>query len=451
MKSYEFDEQDDQTVYSVSELNNDVKLLLEDTFTSVFVEGEISNFIVPNSGHWYFSLKDANAQVRCAMFRGSQRKLGFTPKDGSHVLIKARVSLYESRGDYQLIAESMEERGEGKLQRQFEALKKKLAAAGLFDTEHKKVLPLFPNQIGVITSSTGAAVRDILNVLKRRYPCAPIILYPTLVQGTSAAQKIAFAIELANHRNECDVIILARGGGSLEDLWPFNEEIVAHAIYKSKIPIISGIGHEIDFTIADFVADKRAPTPSAAAEIATPDKTELLQQLTHSSRQITRQMQRQSNTMKQQLRFTQKHLYQQHPKRQLIEKAQRLDFYELTLVQLQTRLLNRLQSTRSELDSKLHRLTPIHAIRAAENQATLHQQSLLNSVLTTLHAKETQLANAAATLNAISPLATLTRGYAIATTKAARVIHDTHQVNVGDEIEVRLRQGTLGCVVEKID
>src|SRR3990167_2142279 len=407
MKSYEFDEQDDQTVYSVSELNNDVKLLLEDTFTSVFVEGEISNFIVPNSGHWYFSLKDANAQVRCAMFRGSQRKLGFTPKDGSNVLIKARVSLYENRGDYQLIAESMEERGEGKLQRQFEALKKKLAAAGLFDDEHKKPLPAFPEQIGIITSSTGAAVRDILTVLKRRYPCASVIIYPTLVQGTAAAPHIVNAFQIATRRNECDVLILARGGGTLEDLWSFNEESVAQAIYQCSIPIITGIGHEVDFTIADFVADERAPTPSAAAELLTPDKIELLQTLHRNKQHFLHRIKQQMVTKNQQLIWINKHLYQQHPKRRLAERAQQLDLYEMNFVQLQQRLINKFRMRMNDLDLRLHQRTPRYAISKANQQTHVLQHQLNEWMLATLSKLQKRLANTAATLDALSPLATL--------------------------------------------
>src|SRR3990167_3374727 len=262
-------------IYTVSELNADARALLEGTFDRLWIEGEISNFVAPGSGHWYFSLKDANAQVRCALFKGSQRKINFTPKNGMHVLLRAGVSLYEARGEFQLIADFMEERGEGKLRRAFEILKKKLETAGWFSEEHKKEITEYPQCIGVVTSPTGAAIRDILHVLKRRYPCVPVIIYPTLEQGETAAPAIAKAIHLANQRKECDVLIVARGGGSLEDLWPFNEEVTAKAIYESKLPIISGVGHEIDFTIADFVADVRAPTPSAAAEIAVPDRTEI--------------------------------------------------------------------------------------------------------------------------------------------------------------------------------
>lgn len=392
-------------VYTVSRLNNEVKGLLEGTFTHIWVEGEISNFASPASGHWYFSLKDAGAQVRCALFRGSQRRLNFTPKDGLHVLIRARASLYPNRGEFQLIAEHIEERGEGKLQRAFEALKKKLEAAGWFDPAHKKSFPIFPKQIGVVTSPTGAAIRDILTVLKRRYPCVSVIIYPTLVQGNTAAPEIAKAIETANLRNECDVLIVSRGGGSLEDLWPFNEEIVAKAIYESRLPVISGVGHEIDFTIADFVADLRAPTPSAAAEIITPDKNELLAKLNRQQQQCMRQMQQKIAHSKQTLLWTQKHLQQHHPKRRLNERMQQLDFLEATLAQLIKQRISKIQSL---------------------------------------------LAQGAATLDALSPLATLNRGYAIVM-KNNNVLHDASETKPGDLIQVRLAKGRLNSRVEKVE
>lgn len=449
MQSSELEQR--QEIYTVSRLNNVVKFLLEDTFPSIWVEGEISNFAAPGSGHWYFSLKDSSAQVKCALFKGSQRKLGFTPKDGMHVLIRARASLYENRGDYQLIADFMEERGEGKLRRAYEALKKKLEAAGLFDKAHKKELPSFPKTIGIVTSSTGAAVRDILHVLKRRYAYAPVIIYPTLVQGTTAAPTIVNAIELANRRKECDVLIIARGGGSLEDLWPFNEEIVAHAIFKSEIPIVSGVGHEVDFTIADFVADVRAPTPSAAAEIITPDCAELLQLLTRHEQMLLRQMQNKLNAMKQNLSWQQKHLAQQHPKRRLTEKMQRLDFCELTLTQLQTRLLNKLQTKLVELDNRLHRKNPLTRINTIQHQLQMQQQQLQNLVSVQIQKQKTRLANAAAKLDGLSPLATLTRGYAIAQDKHHAVLRNADQVKIGDDVFVRLLQGSLECKVEKIN
>lgn len=440
-----------EEIYTVSRLNNEVRFILEDTFPFIWVEGEVSNFAAPNSGHWYFSLKDASAQVRCAMFRAHQRKLGFVPKDGMHVLIKARVSLYENRGEFQLIAEEMEERGEGKLRRAFEMLKKKLEAAGLFDPAHKKALPLFPKQIGAITSATGAAIRDILTVLKRRYPSVPVIIYPTLVQGETAAPTIVKALQTANIRKECDVLILARGGGSLEDLWPFNEEIVAHAIYQSQIPIISGIGHEVDFTIADFVADKRAPTPSAAAEMITPDQADLLSLFTRHYQHLFRQMRNKLSALKQHLVWIQKHLSQQHPKRKLNEKIQHLDYSELTLVQLQTRLINKLQTKLAELDTKLHRQTPISRVHQLQHKISLYQQQLSNLITLKFNECNIKLANASATLDALSPLSTLKRGYAIIATKDKSILRDVQKVKKGDSVEVRLLNGSIECTVEKID
>lgn len=436
-----------QDIYTVSRLNNEVRLLLEESFLHVWVEGEISNFAAPNSGHWYFSLKDPAAQVRCAMFKGSQRQLGFIPKDGMHVLIRAKVSLYPNRGDYQLIADVMEERGEGKLRRAYELLKKKLEAAGLFADEHKKPLPLFPKQIGVVTSATGAAIRDILTVLKRRYPCAPIIIYPTLVQGATAAPTIVKAIQTANARKECDVLIVARGGGSLEDLWPFNEETVANAIYQSDIPIVSGVGHEVDFTIADHVADLRAATPSAAAEIITPDKSELLQVLTRQKQQIIRLMQNKLTASKQHLHWMQKHLSQQHPKRRLAEKMQRVDFCELSLVQLQNKFLTKLQTRINDYAAKIQRLTPQHRIQQLQHQMGFYQQQFTAIMTAQLTRKQTMLANAAARLDALSPLATLQRGYAIATTKQGHVIRDANEVKQGDALNVRVMNGVIDCKV----
>lgn len=438
-----------ELVLSVSELNKQAKNLLEGTFPDVWVEGEISNFAAPASGHWYFSLKDQKAQVRCAMFRGNQRKLGFSPKDGMHILLKARVSMYEARGEYQLIGEFMEERGEGKLRRAYEALKKKLEADGLFADEHKQPIPVFPKQIGVITSATGAAIRDVLTVLKRRYPCVPIIIYPSLVQGNTAAPTIAKAIDLANNRKECDVLIVTRGGGSLEDLWPFNEEIVAHAIYKSKLPIISAVGHEVDFTIADFVADVRAPTPSAAAEIVAPSKDELLQILYRNKQQLYRQIKTKMQQSTQQLAWMQKHLSQQHPKRRLAEKTQQLDFLELTLTQHINRLINRLQTRAQDTAAKLQRLSPLSCVTKLQNQLQLNKQQLISITHTQVNRKQKALANAAATLDALSPLATLKRGYSIASANG-KVLHDANVVQPNDKLMVKLHRGSVECIAVKM-
>ena len=261
---YEEDLQPERTVYSVSELNQTIRGLLESEFPLIWVEGEISNLAQPSSGHMYFSLKDESAQVRCAMFRGRNQFLRFTPENGQKVVIRARVSLYEARGEFQLIAEHMEDAGAGALQRAFEELKARLAAEGLFDESLKQDIPELPTRIGVITSPTGAAIRDVLSVLQRRFPAIPVLVYPVPVQGDGAAEKIVATLQLASKRKDCDVLLLVRGGGSLEDLWSFNEEIVARAIVASEIPVVCGVGHEVDFTIADFAADVRAPTPSAA-------------------------------------------------------------------------------------------------------------------------------------------------------------------------------------------
>ena len=264
-------------IYTVSRLNAEVRLLLENEMGVVWLLGEISNLAIPSSGHWYFTLKDQQAQVKCAMFKGNNRHVTFRPTQGQSVLVRARLSLYEPRGDYQLIAESMQPEGDGLLQQAFESLKLKLSQEGLFSTALKKPIPHFPKSIGLITSKTGAALHDVLQVIKRRNPLLKVIIYPTLVQGKEATQQIVQSLVIADARQECDVLILGRGGGSLEDLWCFNEEAVARQIAACTIPIVSAVGHETDVTIADFVADLRAPTPSAAAEIVSLD-TRLLQQ-----------------------------------------------------------------------------------------------------------------------------------------------------------------------------
>ncbi|HSD73419.1 MAG TPA: exodeoxyribonuclease VII large subunit, partial [Steroidobacteraceae bacterium] len=282
----------ERDVYTVSRLNREARALLERAMPALWIEGEMSNFAAPSSGHWYFSLKDSGAQVRCAMFRQRNYLSVCKPRDGLHVLARARVSLYEPRGEYQLLVDHLEEAGEGALRRRFEALKARLHQEGLFAAERKRALPTLPRRIGVITSPTGAAIRDILNVLRRRFCSVPVLIYPVPVQGAGAASQIAAAIRFASGRADCDVLVLARGGGSLEDLWAFNEESVARALFECRIPIVCGVGHEIDFTIADFVADVRAPTPSAAAELVAPNGQEWLDRLVVLSRRATSCMQR---------------------------------------------------------------------------------------------------------------------------------------------------------------
>ncbi|MFS8609180.1 MAG: exodeoxyribonuclease VII large subunit, partial [Gammaproteobacteria bacterium] len=319
-------------VYTPSRLNREARMLLERGLPALWLEGEISNFSRPSSGHWYFSLKDEAAQIRCAMFRQRNVLARFTPKDGMHVQARGRVSLYEPRGDYQFILDYIEEAGEGLLRRKFEELKNKLAAEGLFDPARKRSLPKIPRRIGVITSPTGAAIRDILHILKRRFCSIPVLIYPVQVQGAAAAPQIAAAIRLAGRRAECDVLILARGGGSLEDLWAFNEEIVARAIYECPIPIVSGVGHEVDFTIADFVADVRAPTPSGAAELVVPDSAEWVRAFATLERRLTSTLRRLLNERIQRMDWLTRRLQRRNPRFELEQHAQRLDELERRLL-----------------------------------------------------------------------------------------------------------------------
>jgi exodeoxyribonuclease VII large subunit len=441
-----------EEIYTVSGLNREIRFLLEGSFPALWVEGEISNFAAPNSGHWYFCIKDSAAQIRCALFRPQNRHLTFIPKDGMHVMLKARVSLYEGRGDFQLLVEHLEEIGEGKLRQEFEALKKRLLAAGLFDTAHKKPFPVFPNTIGIITSATGAALHDILSALKRRYTTAAVIIYPTLVQGEMAATEIVKAIQTANRRKECDALILARGGGSLEDLWPFNEERVALAIYQSDLPIVSGVGHEVDITIADFVADLRAATPTAAAELITPDKNDLLGTLSAAEKQLLRLTKQKLQQVQQQINWAQKHLQQQHPKHRLAEQTQQLDFYELTLVRLQMEKINERRTTLYKLHTRLQNCTPLPAMQRLLQQLHYEQQKLQNSMQQAVLRPQQRLANLAAKLDALSPLATLQRGFSIAVRcENQTILRNAQEILQGEKIQLRLAKGSLECTVDKIN
>ncbi|HET7757324.1 MAG TPA: exodeoxyribonuclease VII large subunit, partial [Steroidobacteraceae bacterium] len=318
-------------VYSVSRLNRAVRALLERGLGVVWVEGELSNFSQPASGHWYFTLKDRDAQLRCAMFRMKNSLLGFTPRPGAQLLVRGRISVYEARGEYQLIVEYLEEAGLGALKREFERLKTRLAAEGLFAPGRKRPLPRFPRRIGVITSPSGAALQDILRILSRRYPPAAVLIYPSPVQGAAAAGALAAALASASARAECDLLILARGGGSLEDLWAFNDERVARAIHACALPVVSAVGHEIDFTIADFVADARAPTPSAAAELVVPDRMACLAGVAAAAQRLAGGMRRELRSRTEHLAATQRRLGLAHPGVRLQQQMQRLDDLALRL------------------------------------------------------------------------------------------------------------------------
>jgi exodeoxyribonuclease VII large subunit len=435
-----------EQVYSVSELNRLARQLLEQDLPRMWVSGEISNLARPASGHLYFSLKDERAQIRCALFRGANRS-SFVPENGMQVLARGRVSLYEPRGDYQLIVDHLEAAGEGLLRRCLEELKQKLATAGLFDPARKQPLPALPRAIGVITSPSGAAVRDIVHILRRRFPAIPVIIYPVQVQGEQAKFDIVKAFETAVRRAECDVLILARGGGSLEDLWAFNEEIVAHAIAACPIPVVSGVGHEIDFTIADLVADVRAPTPSGAAELVVPDSRDWLRHLQALERRTVLASGRVlANTLTRQQQLAAR-LTRCHPGYQLRQNAQRLD--ELRH-QLSAALTNRLALDALRIDNALHRLqrvSPVMQLRLATEHVTGARQRLAAAIRVSVTGAGSRLAVLSGRLQTVSPLSTLERGYALVLDAGGSVVRSTTQVRPGDPITARVADGLIKATV----
>ncbi|MBD1566478.1 exodeoxyribonuclease VII large subunit [Vibrio sp. SA48] len=436
-----------ENIYTVSRLNAEVRLLLENEMGIVWLVGEISNFSSPVSGHWYLSLKDSRAQVKCAMFKGSNRFVSFKPKNGQQVLVKARLSLYEPRGDYQIIIESMQPEGDGRLQQEFEKLKMQLAAEGLFAQSNKRPLPENPKCVGVITSKTGAALFDILDVLKRRDPCLPVIVYPTMVQGEQAAIQIAQAIGRANARAECDVLIVGRGGGSLEDLWCFNHEIVARTIAASEIPIISAIGHEIDITIADFVADVRAPTPSAAAELVSRDNSHKQQIFTNYQHKLRSAIRHYISQQQQQVNALNYALQKQHPNYRLQRQTQQLDETQMRLQRAMSSFITRKRQHVSEQFHQLQLNSPVHKLAQQQHRLAKTEQKLLDvmdrKLLTTRH----KLALAAEKLDAVSPLATLKRGYSITQDQHGKVISQPSDVKTGDQLITRLADGEIYSTV----
>jgi len=428
-------------IFTVSRLNTTVRKLLEMEMGQVWLSAEISNFSQPSSGHWYFTLKDDGAQVRCAMFRNSNRRVNFRPQNGQQVLVRATITLYEPRGDYQLIAESMQPAGDGLLQQQFEQLKQRLMAEGLFEQGHKQPLPDPARQVGVITSASGAALHDVLRVLHRRDPSLPVVIYPTPVQGAEAPAGIVRAIELANARGECDVLIVGRGGGSLEDLWSFNDERVARAIFASRIPIVSAVGHETDVTIADFVADLRAPTPSAAAELVSRNQVELLRQL--QSQQQRLEMAMDYYLARQQRSFTriQHRLQQQHPQLRLARQ-------QTALVQLRRRLDDAMQqqirlATRQQerIGQRLKAIRPEMRVERSRQLLQQWQYRLQQAMQQQLNGNRQRFGTLAAQLEGVSPLATLARGFSVTTAADGQVVKKAKQLHPGDKLKTRLDDG----------
>ena len=416
-----------EAAITVSQLNHRAKTLLEKGLARLWVEGEISNMARPASGHIYFSLKDEKAQVRAAWFRQRQRGPAIGFKDGDKVLAYGRVSLYEPRGDYQLIVEQLEPAGEGVLKQRFDALKKKLLAEGLFDEERKQALPGLPARVGVITSPSGAAIRDIITVLGRRFPSVPVVVYPAAVQGDAAPGELLAALQTAVRRDECDVLIIGRGGGSLEDLWAFNDETLARAIAECPIPIVSAVGHEVDFTIADFVADVRAPTPSGAAEIVVPDQHDWLRRISVLAARLAR-----------------------IGERTVEDRAQQVDWLSARMVNaLRRQLLSRrhdVQSSRSDLVQ----LSPAVSVQRSIGRLAALRQRLAVAAHDSVSDLNHRVALLGRALPSVSPLATLERGYAIVLDAGGKAMTDASRAQAGDEIRARLSKGELVADVKEV-
>ncbi|WP_254203783.1 exodeoxyribonuclease VII large subunit [Aeromonas sp. FDAARGOS 1409] len=426
-------------------------MILEQDLGLVWLTGELSNLAMPSSGHWYFSLKDMSAQVRCAMFKGNNRRVPFRPQDGMQVLVQARVSLYEPRGDYQLIIESMQPAGDGMLALRFEELKRRLGAEGLFDEGRKRPLPREPRAVGLVTSATGAALYDMLTVLGRRAPDLPVFIYPTQVQGSAATAQIVAAIALANRRVEVDVLIVGRGGGSLEDLWCFNEEAVARAIAHSTIPVVSAVGHEVDVTISDFAADLRAPTPSAAAELVAPDRSARAQRLVHLHQRLTQAMTRHQTAARHGFVLLQKRLDHQDPKRRLEQQSQRLDELDRRLQQLLASRLHLGERRLANLELRLQAQSPEKHLAAGKRRHQLAEERLHALIARRRDLASHRLAMLSARLDGVSPLATLGRGYAIVRTPSGEVISRAGQVSAGQPLVTTLAEGQLRVRVEEVD
>jgi exodeoxyribonuclease VII large subunit len=441
---------DDVHVFSVSELNRTVRDVLDTAFGPVWVAGELSNLARPASGHMYFSLKDADAQVRCAMFRGRNRLLELTPEAGMMVRARARVGLYERRGDYQLIVEQLEPWGAGALAQAFERLKRRLDAEGLFSAERKRALPTMPARIGVITSATGAAVRDVLRVLRHRFPAVPVIVYPVPVQGEHAAGAIARMIEHAGERGDCDVLLLVRGGGALEDLWAFNEEAVARAIAASPIPLVSGIGHEVDVTIADFAADQRAPTPSAAAEAVVPEADSLERKLGQLERRLVTAMNGRMARARAEATRSERRLLRQHPERRLQQLAQRADELSRRLASGARRSMGRRRERLDALAQRHLRANPLARMERLAERTRRGEYRLHRAMADRLQRGDERVANAARALEAVNPLAVLGRGYALVRrSRDGYAVTEAAAAPSGEALDIRLAQGRLQATVER--
>jgi len=435
----------DREVLTVSQLNQRARHLLEDVFPQVWVEGEISNLARPASGHLYFTLKDSQAQVRCALFRQNALKVRQALRDGLAVKVRGKVSLFEGRGDYQMIADAVEPAGDGALRLAFEALKEKLAGEGLFATERKRPLPAHPQRVGIVTSPTGAVIRDIISVFRRRAPQVSLTLVPTAVQGREATAQIVRALALADAQG-FDALILARGGGSLEDLWCFNEEAVARAVAACKTPIVSAVGHETDVSISDFVADVRAPTPSAAAELLAPDSSGLRQRLESLERRLLLRMRQ--LIAHQHLRLDGLTRRLRHPGERLRQQAQRLDDLEMRLQRALDRQVSQRRERLARLETRLAAQHPGRALGLLRQRLDALAARLPRAMRETLGTRRLELQSQVQTLHAFSPLATLGRGYSILLDERGQAIRSASQTQPGQRLKARLGEGELEVRVE---
>ncbi|MGB0894470.1 MAG: exodeoxyribonuclease VII large subunit [Parashewanella sp.] len=435
------------TVFTVSRLNSEVRRILEGEIGRVWLNAEISNFSAPSSGHWYLTLKDHFSQIRCAMFKGKNRSVNFRPINGQQVLVKGNISVYEPRGDYQLIIDSMQSAGDGLLAQQFEALKLKLAADGLFAHDCKQPIPQAISKIGVITSATGAAIRDILHILKRRDPSIEVVIYPAQVQGEAAPAQLCDAIELANERDEVDVLLLSRGGGSLEDLWCFNDEMLAHAIFNSPLPIISAVGHEVDTTISDYVADVRAPTPSAGAELLSKDSSQKSDKLSNLSQRLNQAYRHLSLSQQARLAQLNHRLLRHEPQYKLQQWQQRFDELQLKLSAALNNKMHNAQLRQQNLANRLSKQSPQHRIALATEHLKFVDLRLNDAIDAKLKNALSRLQQSAHQLDTVSPLATLSRGYSITTTEAGEVITSPAQLKQGDVLHSKLAEGTVTSII----
>lgn len=434
-------------VLTVSQLNKKTKQLVESEIGTVWLEGEISNFVNAASGHWYYTLKDNNAQIKCALFKFKNQRLSITPKEGDKVIVKGKVSLYEARGDYQMIADYMEASGIGDLQQQLNVLIKKLESHGLFSKEKKSPLPFLPKRIGVITSASGAAIHDVISVLERRCPMIPIIIYPTQVQGDTAANNIILALDKAVNRKECDVILMTRGGGSLEDLWSFNDETLAYKISECEIPIVAAIGHEVDITITELVADLRAATPSAAAELIAPDQQILWQKLDILNQDLNNSIFNLRHDLQTRLNIARLKL--KDPESRLLEAKASIENLKYQLSNRFSNNVSTYQFKLEQLIQRLNQLNPKEQLLKNKHRLNMQKNKLLQGINKSIQLQQNNLALNANKLNTLSPLSTLQRGYSIAKDKLTqKVITKTNQIKQQQLLSIMLSDGEIECIVK---